>query len=246
MPETGHKSLLEMKVLISIWIWIAGMSYFVVCLFFILVCTYILPERIYDPWMKKMMRFLFVLTLTKVEAEGLRNVKPGNTYLFMANHVSLFDLFILGGYIPGIVRGVEAHSHHSWPLYGWVSRRLGNIPIERESVHNSMSSFRRTLRLMNNGRSMIILPEGHRTLDGQLKPFKKLPFMLAQQAGTGIIPIGLSGMYHLKRKGNWMISPTKIKISFGQEVTPEQISSLSIGELRDYVQTEIGKLIERP
>jgi len=235
-----------MKALISIWIWITGMCYFVVCLFFILACTYIFPERIYDRWMKKMMRFLFVLTFTKVDAEGLQQVRPDTTYLFMANHVSLFDLFLLGGYIPGIVRGVEAHNHHKWPLYGWVSRRLGNIPIERESVQNSLSSFRRTLQLMNNGRSMIILPEGHRTLDGQLKPFKKLPFMLAKQAGTGIIPIGLSGLYTLKRKGNWMIRPTNIKISFGPEVTPEQISSLSPGELRDYVQVEIGKLIDRP
>jgi 1-acyl-sn-glycerol-3-phosphate acyltransferase len=235
-----------MKTLISIWIWIAGMCYFVVCLLLILVCTYVFPERIYDPWMKKMMRFLFVVIATQVETEGLQYVKPNTTYLFMANHVSLFDLFLLGGYIPGIVRGVEAHNHHQWPLYGWVSRRLGNIPIERESVQNSLSSFRRTLQLVNNGRSMIILPEGHRTLDGQMKPFKKLPFMLAKQAGTGIIPIGLSGLYHLKRKGNWMIRPTKIKISFGQEITGEQIRDMSISELRDDVQMKIGKLIERP
>jgi len=53
-------------------------------------------------------------------------------------------------------------------------------------------------------------------------------------------------LYTLKRKGNWMIRPTTIKISFGPEVTPEQISSLSPGELRDFVQVEIGKLIERP
>jgi len=235
-----------MKVLISIGIWIAGMCYFVICLLLTLAFTYLFPERLYDPWIKKMMRFLFVIIGTKVETEGLQNVKSDTTYLFMANHVSLFDLFVLGGFIPGIVRGVEAHNHHNWPLYGWVSRRLGNIPIERESVHHSHASFRRTLHLINHGRSMIILPEGHRTLDGQMKPFKKLPFMLAKQTGIPIIPIGLSGMYQLKRKGNWIITPTKIKISFGREITKEQISDLSIPELREYVHNEISKLIERP
>jgi 1-acyl-sn-glycerol-3-phosphate acyltransferase len=235
-----------MKALISIGVWIAGMCYFIICLLLTLAFTYLFPERMYDPWIKKMMRFLFVIVGTKVETEGLQHVKRDTTYLFMANHVSLFDLFLLGGYIPGIVRGVEAHNHHKWPLYGWVSRRLGNIPIERESHHNSLASYRKTAHLMNNGRSMIILPEGHRTLDGQLKPFKKLPFMLVKQTGIPIIPIGLSGMYHLKRKGNWMITPTRIKISFGREITKEQIRDLSIPDLRDYVQTEISKLIERP
>jgi 1-acyl-sn-glycerol-3-phosphate acyltransferase len=235
-----------MKELISIFIWIIGMLYFVLSLIFVLICTYLFPEHIYDPWMKKLMRFLFVVVGTKVKTEGLQHVKPGATYLFMANHVSLFDLFVLGGFIPGIVRGVEAHNHHSWPLYGWVTRRLGNIPIERESAHNSMSGFRRTLHLMTKGRSMIILPEGHRTLDGQIKPFKKLPFMLAKQAEKAIIPIGLSGMYHLKRKGNWIIRPTTIKISFGPEITKEQIKELSVTDLRDLVQAEVSKLIERP
>jgi len=235
-----------MSVLISLFIWMAGMGYFILCALFILACTYVLPERIYDPWMKRMMRFLFVIAGTRVETAGLQHVKPGTTYLFMANHVSLFDLFILGGFIPGIVRGVEAHNHHRWPVYGWVSRRLGNIPIERESVHQSVVSYRKTLHLMNSGRSMIILPEGHRTLDGNLKPFKKLPFMLAKQAETTIIPIGLSGLYHMKRKGSWMIRPAKIKISFGPEITREMISDLSITGLRDHVQNEIARLIERP
>jgi 1-acyl-sn-glycerol-3-phosphate acyltransferase len=235
-----------MKALISILIWIAGMCYFVLCLVIILVCTYILPERMYDPLMKKMMRFLFVVVGTRVKVEGLQNVRPDTTYIYMANHVSLFDLFVLGGFIPGIVRGVEAHNHHKWPLYGWVSHRLGNIPIERESFHHSQASFRKTLQLIHNGRSMIILPEGHRTLDGQIKPFKKLPFMLAKQTGIGIIPVGLSGMYEMKRKGNWIIRPTTIKISFGPEIAKGQIQELSVTDLRDLVQAEVSKLIERP
>jgi 1-acyl-sn-glycerol-3-phosphate acyltransferase len=235
-----------MKVLISIAVWIVGLLYFVCCLVLALVCTYLFPERIYDPWIKGMMRFLFKVVGTRVEKGGLQNVKPDTTYLFMANHVSLFDLFVLGGFIPGTVRGVEAHNHHSWPLYGWVTRRLGNVPIERENFHNSLASFQKTKLLLKSGRSMIILPEGHRTKDGQIKPFKKLPFMLAKQIDIGIIPIGLSGMYHLKRKGNWMIRPTRIKISFGQEITKEEIEAFSILELREYVHNEISRLIEKP
>jgi 1-acyl-sn-glycerol-3-phosphate acyltransferase len=70
--------------------------------------------------------------------------------------------------------------------------------------------------------------------------------MLAKQTNISIIPIGLSGMYQLKRKGNWIIKPTKIKISFGPEISRELIQDLSITELRDYVHGVITMLIERP
>ena len=235
-----------MKKIISIYIWIAGTLYFLFVLIFILACTYLFPERIYDPWMKKMMRFLFVLIGTKVDIAGHQNLKPGTTYLFMSNHVSLFDLPLLAGFIPGIVRAVEAHEHHSWPLYGWLTKRLGNVAIDRNSIRNSLAGFSKMQDLLDNGRSMTILPEGHRTLDGQTKPFKRLPFTLAKQCNNGIIPIGLSGLYQLKRKGSWIIRPSKIKISFGPEITREQIADLSILELRNYVQNEVAKLVEKP
>jgi 1-acyl-sn-glycerol-3-phosphate acyltransferase len=235
-----------MKIIISAFIWITGIIYVSFFLVFILLCTYILPERIYDPWLKKMMRFLFFLMGTKVEVTGLQHVAPNTTYLFMSNHVSLLDPPILVGFIPVTVRGMEAHSHHSWPLYGWVMKRLGNVPIDRESVHKSVGSFRQIINLLESGRSMIILPEGHRTTDGSLKPFKKLPFAMAKETNCGIIPIGLSGLYQLKRKGSWIIRPSKIKISFGPEISREQIGGLSATELRDYVRNEIVKLVENP
>jgi len=235
-----------MKILISIYIWIVGMIYVVIFLLFALLCTYIFPVRIYDPLLKKMMRFLFFLMFTKVEVEGQENLKPGVTYLFMANHVSLLDPPLLAGFIPGIVRGTEAHSHHSWPLYGLVMKRFGNIPMERENIQKSVASYQKISELLENGQSMIILPEGHRTLDGKIRPFKKLPFAMAKETNVSIIPIGLSGLFHLKSKGSWIIRPSKIKISFGPEITRDQVAGLSITELRDFVKNEIGKLIERP
>jgi 1-acyl-sn-glycerol-3-phosphate acyltransferase len=235
-----------MKILISIFIWITGILYVLFFLLFALGCTYLFPERIYDPWLKKLMRFLFFLIGTRVEVEGQQYVTPGTTYLFMANHVSLLDPPLLGGFIPGPVRGLEAHVHFSWPLYGWVIKRLGNIPVDRENIQKSIGSYRKVLNLLDSGRSMIILPEGHRTMDGRTKPFKRLPFAMAKQTNRGIIPIGLSGLYHLKRKGSWIIRPSKIKISFGPEITMDLIAGFSIPELRDYVQNEITKLVEKP
>jgi 1-acyl-sn-glycerol-3-phosphate acyltransferase len=124
--------------------------------------------------------------------------------------------------------------------------RLGNIPIDRGKIHQSIKTIRQTIKIMKTGISIIVLPEGHRTLDGKLRSFKKLPFYLAKQVESDIVPIGLSGLFYLKRKGSWIIRPTTLKIKFGTAVSLDEIQSLSIVDLRDKVRERIQGLIERP
>jgi 1-acyl-sn-glycerol-3-phosphate acyltransferase len=193
-----------------------------------------------------MLRIFFKILWIQVEIEGEDHLQSNKTYLFMANHVSLFDIPLLGGFVPGYVRGIEATRQHQWVFYGLVMRRLGNIPIDRENIHQSIRTIKHTISIMENGTSIIILPEGHRTLDGKLRPFKKLPFHLAKQVGCEIVPIGLSGLFHLKRKGSWIIKPTTLKIKYGSVIPKEIIQSLSVTELRDHVREKIQTLIERP
>ncbi|MFQ5640200.1 MAG: lysophospholipid acyltransferase family protein [bacterium] len=234
-----------MKVLVSIWLWCIGLLYFGFFLVVGLMCTYLFSPATYDPWIKAMMRFLFTLLRSPVVLEGDTNFDSGATYLFMSNHVSLFDLPLLAGYIPVFFRGIEASYQFDWPVYGWFVRRYGNIGIERESIHSSITSIRQAERMLKSGVSLTILPEGYRSLDGQLRPFKKLPFHLAQKAGVPIVPIGLSGMTSLKRKGHWLIRPTRVKIKFGEIIPAEMVHSLSNEELRDLTRERIQDLIER-
>ena len=162
----------------------------------------------------------------------------------MCNHSNFFDIPLLEAYIPTFVRGVEALRQFNWPVYGWAIRRMGNIPIDRKNIHASITSMKKTEKILKKGQSIVILPEGHRTLDGNLGPFKKLPFHLAKQAGVPIIPIGLSGLFQLKHKGSWIIDPRPVKIKFGQPISPDKIQNLSTEELRDYTREKIQDLIE--
>ena len=232
-----------MRHIISIYLWIVGFVYFIFFLLFALLVSYLFPVEKYNPLLQKMLRFFFVILNSPVEVEGIQNLNPEKTYLYMANHVSLFDIPLFAGFIPGIVRGVEAKRQHRWPLYGWVMSRLGNIPIERDNIHSSIGSIRKSIKVMSGGRSMLILPEGHRTLDGDLRQFKKLPFYMAKQINFEVVPIGTSGLFHLKRKGSWLIHPTKIKINFGDPIPVEKIETLSILELRNYVRMRIEELV---
>jgi len=231
-----------MSYLISIYAWVIGGLYFLTICFVCIFLSYFVPQKALDPWIKRMLKGLFKIILVRVRVEGYEKIDPEKNYLFMSNHVSLFDIPLLGAYIPTFVRGVEAKRQFKWPIYGWVIRRIGNIPIDRKNIHSSIRSMRKTEKLLRKGRSIVVLPEGHRTLDGKLRPFKKLPFFLAKQAFIPIVPIGLSGLFRLKSKGSWIIRPTTVKMKFGDIINLNTIQALSVTELRDYTREKIQDL----
>ncbi len=232
------------KSLRSALLWTIGGVYFGGFLITLILLSYLLPSEKYDPYIKKGLRWLFRLLRVPVAVEGLEHLEPHKTYLFMANHVSIFDIPLLGGYIPHFVRGVEADRQFRWPLYGYVVRRVGNIPISRENIHASIRSIHLAAERLKAGYSLVILPEGHRTLDGRLRPFKKLPFYLAKKAGCEIVPVGMSGLFSLKRKGCWHIHPGPVKIRFGKPIDRKTVEQLSVTELRDLTRKAIEQLIE--
>ena len=233
-----------MKYLVSLYVWVVGGLYFVCLCFITIFLTLFLKPETFDPFLKKSLKLLFKIIFVKVRVEGEENVIPNQTHLFMSNHVSLFDIPLLAAYIPIFVRAVEALRQFKWPVYGWAIRRLGNIPIDRKNIHASIRSIKKTEQVLKNGTSIVILPEGHRTLDGKLRPFKKLPFHLAKQAKVPLIPIGLSGLFQLKNKGSWVIRPKPITIRFGRPISPETIEKLSKEELNSLIRDQISALID--
>jgi 1-acyl-sn-glycerol-3-phosphate acyltransferase len=243
MPPPSRSCVLEMKHLISAYSWFVGGLYFALLLFLFIILSIFIPQRILDPFFKISLKILFKILFIKVRSEGAENVENNQTYLFMSNHESLFDIPLLEAYIPTFVRGVEALRQFKWPVYGWAIRLVGNIPIDRKNIHSSIKSMKITEKALKNGKSIIILPEGHRTLDGNLRPFKRLPFHLAKQAGVPVIPIGLSGLFQLKNKGSWLIRPRPVKITFGRPIPPEKIQTLSTEELRDTIRKKVQSLI---
>jgi len=235
-----------MKYIQSFYLWGVGILYFAVLCMIGILLTFFIPQERLDPWIKRSLRLLFRLLHTRVAVEGADKIDPEKIYLFMANHASLFDVPLLEAYIPTFVRGVEAKQHFNWPLYGWALKRIGNIPIDRNNIHASIRSIRKTESLLQAGRSIVILPEGHRTRDGNLRPFKKLPFFLAKQADIPILPMGLSGLFELNKKGSWLIRPTTLKVKFGDVIPVEKVRSLPAMELLDLTRKKIETLIEKP
>ena len=239
-----------MKVINFLWslyIWIIGGSIFVISLIIMILWSYIFKAEKWDPWFKLLLRFMFKAALVNIKIEGKENIQKNKAYIFMPNHISLLDIPLMAAYIPVFIRGVEAHHHFSWPIYGWATKRYGNIPINRKNISKSLKSFGKAGNYLKENKSVIIFPEGHRTHDGKLQKFKKMPFLLAKQAGAEIIPVGISGMYQLHPYGSFLLNPfSKLKIKFGKPISIESIAKLSIEELAELTQNRVKELIERP
>jgi 1-acyl-sn-glycerol-3-phosphate acyltransferase len=235
-----------MKAVRSVFIWFIGLLFFgIICLIAIFLSYFFAPRK-FDPLVSFLCRIFLKILFVKVKVEGKEKIDPTKTYILMANHVSLFDIPLLKGFIPVYFVGVESHHQFSWPLYGQMVKRLNTIPIQRDNIYASMRTLKKAQKVLQKGTSVVILPEGHRTLDGELRPFKKLPFKFLKDANVDLVPIGLSGLFALKPKKTWHIIPTTVKIKFGDVIPKEKLADMSISEMQDEVFAEIKSLIDYP
>ncbi|MHC4945600.1 MAG: lysophospholipid acyltransferase family protein [Planctomycetota bacterium] len=170
-------------------------------------------------------------------------VDRSRAHVFMANHASFFDLFILAAFLPGEKRGIEAEHHFKWPLWGHIIRKAGQIPVNRSSPKASMKSIMRAAEVLKGGISILILPEGTRTTTGKMLPFKKLPFKLAKLGGADIVPIGISGTFKIKNKKSWLIRPGVARIRFGETIPAETVQSMDLEELKELTRERIAGLL---
>lgn len=233
-----------MRQIRSAILWFVGGTWLLFALLFMIACSYVFKPETYDPWIKTLARMLFRILGIPLTIKGQEHVSRDKTYLFMGNHVSMFDVPLFQAAIPQLARGIEAEEQFKWPIFGWAIRRAGNIPINRQNVHAAIPSANEAAKRLRQGLSMIIMPEGGRTLTGKMKPFKKLPFHLAKEGGVDLIPVGLSGLFSVKRKGRWLITPGPVQVKFGEPIPFSVIEEMSVEDLRDLVRDRIEELID--
>ncbi len=235
------------KIIWSIYVWIIAGSLFVIELLLMIFWSFIFKHKTWDPWFKAMLKIMFKIAFVRIEIEGSEHIDKKKAYLFMPNHVSLLDIPLVAAFIPVFIRGVEAHHHFKWPIYGWATKRYGNIPINRQKIGKSMKSLEAAGKYLSEKKSVIIFPEGHRTKNGRLLKFKKLPFFLAKQVGVEIIPMGISGMHKLHPYGSFTLDlRSKLKIKFDAPIPLSIIMEKNPEDLSILTQEKVEKLIEKP
>src|ERR1700674_1153805 len=192
--------------------------FFSIVHFFIAAPTLVFLAIFLDPrkhdWLQRAFsRRIAFLSGARVKVCVSPGFDPQRTCFFMVNHVNLFDPFILYCAIPQLVRGWELESHFRIPIYGWLMKRFGNVPVPSvRSPRDLKRLWRLTQEAINSGVSLIVFPEAKRTRDGHLNGFEEGGFRLAQQLGVPIVPVSLVGSFRPLRTGHWLLRPATITV----------------------------------
>jgi len=199
----------------SVVIWILALPFFLLACVVVWLSSFVLRGHALEGLIKALCRTLLLICGIRLRVTGRENVVPGRQYVVMMNHVNIIDPFVFYAAFPGIARGAEEESHFRWPVYGGTIRRIGMFPIDRKNTERAVESLRRAAVWIRErpAYSFGILPEGTRTPDGRLGPFKRGGFLMALETGLDILPLVQSGGYRISHKGSLLIRPGKIDIA---------------------------------
>ncbi len=163
-------------------------------------------------------RWIFATCGVRVEVEGLEHVAAAKTAVYMSNHQSVLDIGAIVETLPVSWRFVAKKELTYVPFFGWALGLSDQIVIDRGNRRRSIESLRRAAERVRGGANVIIFPEGTRSPDGTLQPFKSGGFHLALDAQVPVIPVTVSGSASLTPKRSLEVRSGTIKVVYGAPI----------------------------
>jgi 1-acyl-sn-glycerol-3-phosphate acyltransferase len=219
-PETRFGSLLRSSILVFIGLaWTAYMSINT------LIFSYITTEennihRLARIWAK----YLLLLTSVRVQVIGSENIQQGRPQVFMVNHHSVFDIFVLLAQVPSQFRWVIKRELFKVPVFGKALRVAGYIELDRQHHDKALKGLDVAASKIRDGKSVMSFPEGTRSQEGAMKPFKQGIFYLAMQSGAPIVPISIIGTGDIMPKNSLQIIPQNVIMIIDKPVDVSEYS----------------------
>jgi 1-acyl-sn-glycerol-3-phosphate acyltransferase len=183
-----------------------------------------------------------------VSIEGKENI-TAPPYLFMANHQSALDIYVLLATMPIPFKFIAKQELFSIPFLGWAIKRARYISIDRQNPREALKAIEDAGQKIREGGTVLIFPEGTRSKDGNLLPFLKGGFFLAARAQVPVVPIAIIGTSSLNPTGSILIPPKSkgnVIIRIGKPVITEGKGTAVKTALLDNIRREIEHLMQPP
>lgn len=149
------------------------------------------------------------LALCKISIKKEVEMDPNKSYVFVGNHQSYFDIFLVYGYLGVKIKWVQKQSLRKIPLVGKACEIIGHVYVDSSSPRATKNTIDKIKSELKEGYSMTIFPEGQRTRSGKMEKFKKGAFRIADDMKLPIVPITLNGPFDVMRRGSFIIYPAK-------------------------------------
>jgi len=186
-------------------------------------------------------RSILFISGTQIEIIGLEKIDMSRNYVFVSNHQSHFDVPAVFKVIPATIRFLTKKELYKIPVFGWAIQAVGMIKIDRSNREQAKRSLNRALEIMNKGVSIVVFPEGTRSTDGILGPFKKGGFVIAIRGGIPIVPIAISGSRFILKKHTLSVKAGRIKLVFEE---PIETKDFTLDRKNDLIE-KVRKIIEQ-
>jgi 1-acyl-sn-glycerol-3-phosphate acyltransferase len=171
--------------------------------------------------------------------DGLDDAHRHHPCVYMANHESHIDPMALAPALPSSTLFVSKQSLFRIPVFGWAMTAAGFIPIDRSDRRRAIESLDNASDRIRSGRALILFPEGTRSRDGKLGPFKKGPFHLALRAGVPVVPVAISGSRALWSPGSWLVRSGEVRVRFAPPLDLASLGPDDLDELMNRVREAI-------
>ena len=228
--------------IIALLIWpIAAITFAVSAWIYLFVAIFIPPKQLH-PLAKFLCRLMLLGGGQIIKQTGNPPNPKDGPYLYLFNHQSLFDQFVVAGTLDEYISAVAGQFQFDWFIWGRLVKRYGAIPIIRKNLEKAIHSLNLAEDEIRKGTSFLVSPEGTRTLTGKMGEFKKGPFHLSLNTGVTIVPIGLIGVYNAKKREDWKIYPGIVKIIYGKPIKSDYYKNMTVEELRDDIHSRIALL----
>jgi len=222
-----------------------------VSLYTIALGTVSLASTIFDPrgdfghkCARAWARLILKTTGVRVEVSGLEHLDPARSYVFAANHQSIYDIPIVFTALPFQLRIVAKESLGKIPFLGWHLQRTGHLLVDRSRPGAGI--VKKMARLVGEHHSLIVFPEGTRSVDGTVARFKGGPFVLALEAHVPIVPVSISGSRYVMKKGRLMVCPGEVSVTVHEPIETSGVSRSAVRELVDRVRKNVRTSVDEP
>jgi len=195
----------------------------------------------YGRWMMRVGRSILGI---RVEAAGLDRIGRRIPYIFMSNHLSFLDGPLLMTVLDRPARVIVKRFVFRIPVLGWGMRYVGYVPLDKEGAGAGRRSIARAAALIKErGYSFLVFPEGTRSPEGSLLPFRRGGFFLALECGTPIVPVSVQGTYALMPRGSKRIRTGAVRITFHDPIPVTGYAPEAMGELMDRVRAAVASAL---
>ncbi len=184
----------------------------------------------------------------RVSVVGHDRLDCGKRYVFVCNHQSGLDIPVM--YVAFHRFRLSFMSKKELmmiPVFGWGMAAVGHISVDRGNARKAHSSIQRAVNRMRRGRnSLVIFPEGTRSPDGTLQPFKTGVFNLALEMGVDLVPVALQGTSAVLRKRSYVYCPGRVTVTVGKPISTEGVSRTDKREVAQQLHDTMAGMLGQP